>query len=164
MTWAIRPTSLREIAWLTTRGPGAVMISRSPIALTTCGLTCVPPFINVAYDVASWIGVTATPWPKDALARSISCHGWMPGSLTSPDTSPARSIPVGSPKPEAQPRVVEDRRALIGRVAEAQGDLRRDDVAGEGDAILERHPALGLAVGVVDVRPAAVELAGCRRP
>ena len=81
----------------TIRGPVAATISRSPIAFTTCGWICVPPFINVAYDDASWMGVTATPCPKEPLARSISCHVWMAGSLTRPETSPATSMPVGLP-------------------------------------------------------------------
>ena len=79
------------------RGPSRT--SLSPMALTTCGWTSVPPFISPAYAVASWIGVTATPWPNAPLARSISRHLVRAGSRTMPPTSPARSIPVGSPYP-----------------------------------------------------------------
>ena len=34
-----------------------------------------------AYACASWIGVTATPWPNEPLARSIWRHGVTAGSL-----------------------------------------------------------------------------------
>ena len=44
-------------------------------------------------------GVTATPWPKAWLARSIGCHGVTDGSVTRPADSLPISIPVFWPMP-----------------------------------------------------------------
>ena len=43
--------------------------------------------------------MTATPWPKEPLARSICRHGTLAGSRTIPSTSLAMSMPVSSPNP-----------------------------------------------------------------
>ena len=60
------------------------------------------------------------------------------------------------------PRVEQILGRCLGRLAQAQRDLGRDHVARVRDRVLERHPAPGLVVGVVDMRPAVVddELAG----
>ena len=74
-------------------------VSSAPMALTTRGCTRIPPLTIAAYAWASWIGVTAMPWPKEPFARSISCHGSTLGSRRIPPTSLATSMPVGEPKP-----------------------------------------------------------------
>ena len=86
------------------------------------------------------------------------------GSRTMPPTSPARSIPVWLPNPNrvhVEWRIADAVRVFL---SSAERDLRRDDVARVGDRVLERHPAHGLVVGVVDVGPAAVELEDARCP
>src|ERR1035437_1656770 len=45
------------------------------------------------------MGVIATPWPNEPLARSIWAHDVWAGSRTRPVTSPARSMPVAWPIP-----------------------------------------------------------------
>ena len=73
--------------------------SDGPIASTTWGWTRIPPLTIAEYAVASWSEVTATPWPNAPFARSIWRQARMAGSRTMPPTSPARSTPVGLPKP-----------------------------------------------------------------
>jgi hypothetical protein len=75
-----------------------------------------------------------------------------PGHLAG-DVDPGRLAEA-----EPGPHLVEARRRRPGALAETERHLRGDHVAGVGDAVLERHPAHPLAIGVVDLGPAAVEL------
>ena len=101
--------------------------------------------------------MTATPCPNAPLARSICAPVGDPGVAhqaadLAGDVDPGR-LAVAEPRPH----VVQDRGRFLGRPAERERDLRGDHVARVGDAILERHPAHALAVGVVDLGLAAVE-------
>ncbi len=80
---------------------GLGTVTRSPpsvysIRLTTYGFTSFPPFPSDASAVTTLIGLIAIPWPKDAVAYSISRRD----SRLSirPATSFGRSIPVSSPR------------------------------------------------------------------
>ncbi len=81
------------------RSCGGLGSSRSPIAATTRGVTLKPPFTIAAYATASCIGVTATPCPNEAFARSSSVQRRTAGSFAMPATSDARSTPVRDPMP-----------------------------------------------------------------
>src|SRR5205814_9268514 len=61
------------------------------------------------------------------------------------------------PEPEAGPDAMEDGRGLVEGRREPERDLRRDDVAREGDRVLELEAAHGLAVRVLDPGRAVVE-------
>ncbi len=102
MTWFISFVSVAESFSDITRPRVMGDVSRSPTDLTTRGWTSTPPLSIAEKACASWIGVTATPWPKAPLARSIWRHGVTLGSRTRPPTSLATSMPDGSPKPSVR--------------------------------------------------------------
>ena len=71
--------------------------SSSTTRSTMNGFMSRPPLAMAEKAMTIWRGVTATDCPKEAAARSMPYHAWC--GRTFPATSPGRSTPVLSPKP-----------------------------------------------------------------
>src|ERR1035437_6645854 len=144
-------------AGVMTRPRSGAFVGGPPVSFTAWGVGSVPPFTMALYAVASWMSVTAIPWPNEPLARSICWYGWTAGSRTRAETPPAPVVPGWGAKPGARRGGGEAGGALPGGRAEHERDLRHDHVAGPGDRVLERERALAPAVGVLHDGPAAVQ-------
>ncbi len=144
------PLSCLDIFLVSTRSGGATACLRPSMATRKCGCTRSPPLIMGVNAVASWMGVVATPCPKERLARSTGAHGTCRGSGAMPDDL-TRQVDA-RPLADAQlvPRLVERDRGARGRPSQAGGDLGHGHVAGVRHHVLERDLAHALAVRVAD--------------
>src|SRR5580693_10740440 len=60
--------------WAAGRGAGTNRPLAPDAPATTEGVTRTPPLAIVAYTLAIWTAVTATPWPNDRVYRSSPHH------------------------------------------------------------------------------------------